>query len=144
VPPPEPSATLAQPLVPITPQDNLLRRIVPNGHLAKDGRTILRSAFMRRMQDPPRHEPDPELSVEIERLSSAAECAQRAPRPGFGVCKLSAQVPIDMNLTVRHVPLENYYAHAQVEGLKSPEQCQDLADAAILVLPPSPQPRPNF
>jgi hypothetical protein len=131
----------AQPAEPITATDDLYRRLVPNGHVAPDGKTVLWTAFLRRKLPGERHaRPDPQLSVNLARLTTP-EATVAAARPGFGVGSFSASVPIRMGLSVRHDPQPDNYAHSLVEGLATEEQCQDLADATVIVLPPSPQPR---
>jgi hypothetical protein len=135
---------IEQSTVEITREDQLYRRLVPNGHVAPDGKTILLAAFLRKLPGEKKSHPDPTLSVDLARLTTPEATLARAPRPGFGVAKFPARVAMDLGLTVRHAPERDNYAHAQVEGLATLEQCQRLADASTLVLPPQPQPRSNF
>jgi hypothetical protein len=133
------------PLEPITAEDHLYRRLVPNGHVAADGKTVLWSAFLRKRPGEKKSEPDPELSVDLARLTTPEATARGAERPGFGTAQFAASAPLAMGLVVRHVPLPpDRYAHSQVEGMTNREQCQRLADASTLIVPPNPAPRTGF
>jgi hypothetical protein len=127
----------------ITAEDTLHRRLVPNGHVAADGTTVLRSAFLlpKRLPGETERRPDPELSVELERFATPEETATRDGRPGFGTAAFPASEPIAMNLTVRHAPLDGNYAHSHVLGLTKREECQRLADVCRVVVPTNPRPR---
>jgi hypothetical protein len=133
------------PLEQITAEDHLYRRLVPNGHVAPDGQTVLLSAFLRKRPGEKKSEPDPELSVDLARLTTPEATACGAGRAGFGAAEFPASVPLAMGLVVRHVPLlPDRYAHSQVEGMTSRAQCQRLADASTLIVPPNPAPRTGF
>ncbi len=126
---------------PITVDDDLYRRLMPNGHVAEDGKTVLLGAFLRKKQPSEKHAPpDPELSVDVARLTTP-EDTQAGAGPGFGVGRLPARVPLGMGLTIQHRPVKGNYAHALVYGLKTRGQCQDLADATTVIIPTNPRPR---
>lgn len=113
--------------------EELYRRIV-SFHLYPDG-TINSAAFKLRSG-----KPDPHLSVELARLTTPQECAQRPGRPGFGVAALRAQVPRSLGLRVRHDPCPpqdpTNDAHALIEGNTSKENCRRLAAAASVLIKP--------
>jgi hypothetical protein len=121
----------------ITGADDLYRRLVPDGHI-RHGQ-VLFSAFLKRREPGEKHgQPDPALSVNLARLSSPEATLAQAPRPGFGVAVFSAGIPIEMGLTVRHAPEAVNPAHTLVEGLSSLEECQRLANACTILIPPNP------
>ena len=124
----------------LTEADDLYCRLVPNGNVGKDadGRLgVLWSAFARRNPDTGKHEPDPKCSVAVKRMTSA-EATRSRGGARFGVCELSAKEPLSMGLEVVHDPLDGDDAHAEVRGLRKRAECQQLAEASVIVLPPTP------
>jgi len=113
-------------VVSITRDDNLFRRLAPD-FIKPDGR-VASVAYKSRKQ------PDPNISVNLARLSSPE--ATRASRPTFGVGSVSAAVPIDMGLTVQHDPQPDNCAHTLIRGACEMEHCYLLAEATQVILPP--------
>lgn len=110
----------------ITPGDSLYRRFL-HWYLKDDG-TISSSAFMSRKK------PDPELSVDLARLTTPEKT--RASHLDMGVAEIAASVPLDMGLTVKHAPEHDNYAHCLIMGLKTKIQCRMLAEKASIRLKP--------
>ena len=63
-----------------------------------------------------RGRPDPQISVDLARLTTPQATLVRAPRPGFGLGVLVARDPRSLGLTVRHHPLPDNAAHSLIEG----------------------------
>jgi hypothetical protein len=124
----------------ITEQANLFRRLAPDGHVHRDGVTVRIGAFLKRDPVTGENVPDPQLSVNLARLTTA-EATRDSGGARFGVCQFLAEVPIRLGLTVRHDPLDDNYAHSLVEGLPPSDRgmCQELANAATIVIPPTPR-----
>lgn len=111
----------------IADEDELYRRLAP--HHIKDGGRVSLSAFKRGKA------PDPEVSVNLARLTTVAEML--APRPEHGVGMLPARLPRSMGLTVRHDPAPDNDAHTVIEGQTSRQQPRELAEGTIIVQIPS-------
>lgn len=116
-------------IVPVEGDDELYRRIV-SFHLYDDG-TVNPAAFRLRGK------PDPSLSVEHAKLTTARECADRPGRPGFGVAALKASVPLALGLKVQHAPEPGNYAHALIEGNDNKANTHRLALASRVIIPPA-------
>jgi hypothetical protein len=82
-----------------------------------------------------RKKPDPELSVDLARLTTSEETLGRG-LPGMGLAELAASAPLDMGLTVIHKPEPDNRAHCLVMGLATKEQCRELASQAKVRVPP--------
>ena len=116
-------------LSPIEDEDELYRRF-PLAYLKDDG--ILSSAASKRGKDP-----DPEVSVDLARLTDPDECLRRANRPDQGVAALIALVPRGLGLVVRHAPVAGNPAHAVIEGQTTRSQPRLLAAQARIVKKPA-------
>ena len=114
-------------VLPVEDAELLYRRIL-NWHIKSDG-SISSAAFKDR-----KGRPDNSISVELASLTTPQECAARPGRPGFSVISLTAREPRSLDLTVRHDPLPDNYAHALIEGENSQSKCEKLARAAIICL----------
>ncbi len=100
--------------------DELYRRLAPH-HIREDG-TVSSSAFKRGK------DPDPEVSVDLARLTTPEESLRRADRVEHGIGVLITRVPRGMGLTVRHDPLVGNLAHTVIEGQTSRQQPRVLAE----------------
>jgi hypothetical protein len=109
-------------------------------NVARDGVTVLLGAFLKWDPETGENIPDPELSVNLARLTTAEATRDEAGRPGWGVCQFLAEVPVSLGLTVRHKPLEGNYAHSVLEGMRPDDRgpCVALARVATIVIPPIP------
>lgn len=119
-------------LVEINGDDFLYRRLV-RSHIRKDG-SVSSTAFTYS------NVPQPEVSVDLARLTTPQESLAREKRPGWRLGELQASVPIEMGLGVRHAPIEGNRAHSLITGMgpNDLEQCRRLAEnARILDLPPT-------
>lgn len=86
-------------------------------------------------------QPDPSVSVDLARLTEPATTRLRAPRPErFGVGEISAGVPLQLGLTVRHDPTADNPAHCLIEGAITRAICQTLADHTTVIIFPPMQP----
>src|SRR5690242_2711206 len=121
---------MAEPREPIGPADELLRWLAPRGHVHEDG-TVLSNAYKRNGK------PDPDISVDLGRLTTPAETVARALQPGSGVGIVQAAVPLQAGLEVIHTPLPENYAHSSIRGATR-QHCRLLAEATRVVIPPRP------
>lgn len=117
------------PIEPVHDEDWLYRRLAPH-HIKRDG-SVSSSAFMRSTdQSGRRREPDPDVSVDLARLTTPEESLRCAGRPQHGIGALQAREPRRMGLTVVHSPLPENRAHASIRGNQGAEgypRCHALA-----------------
>ncbi|MBA2449640.1 MAG: hypothetical protein H0V51_16590 [Chloroflexi bacterium] len=126
----------------IADEDDLYRRLGPD-HVKPDG-AISRTAFMRNSTvNRNRKEPDPEISVDLARLTTPALTLTRANRPTHGVGSLVAAYPRSLGLSVRHTPTDENWAHSSIEGNQDRENCYLLARATTILIPPQSSPSPR-
>lgn len=116
------------PQVTINDDDQLYRRL-HHSWVYPDG-TLKRLAYMLNGK------PDGEASVDLARLTTPEESAQRG-KPGFGVGVIIAGVPRALGFKVEYRPLTDNPAHCQIEGKNTRELCKKLAEATtpILIMP---------
>jgi hypothetical protein len=114
-------------LVEIADDDELFRRVLP--YFIKANNRVSSAAFKKRNK-----QPDNEISVELGRLSSPVECAQRYGPRGFRVIALTAGSARSLSFEVRHDPLEDCYPHALIVGENDADRCEQLAAASWPVL----------
>jgi hypothetical protein len=114
----------------IVKDDDLYRRVVSFN--VNPDNTINSSAF--KLRRPKR--PDPQISVDLARMISAEECRALGGIPGLGVAMIKAGIPIDLGLNVRRDPEPDDPAHCVIEGATTMTQCEILAEACTLVIPP--------
>lgn len=122
------------PLEQIGPSDLLYRRLVESYFRRRD-RTLTSGAFYLRGK------PDPEVSVDLARLTTPEATASK--KPGSGVGQLRTEVPRNLDLDVRHDPHpetdpENA-AHSVIVGMVptstgDKERCRRLANATQILL----------
>lgn len=130
------------PIEEISDDDELYRRLARN-HIKPDG-TVSKTAFMRN-SDPEgrRKEPDPDISVDLARLTTPQQSLAVAKRPTQGIGVLQAALPRSLGLRVVHVPDVDTgnRAHSSIlgnRGDRALENCQALAEALsqnILIRP---------
>ena len=113
------------PIVDISDDDFLFRRLSPVGHLNPDG-TVNSNAFKRNGR------PDPEVSVDLSTLTSVREALSRAPNPTFKIGILQARDARSLGLQVRHLPTDDDPAHSIIEGNQSKANCKLLAEKTWL------------
>ena len=125
---PEPDAASAREV--IADEDWLYRRIALN-HLRSDGR-VNRTAFMRNSTPPQKgKEPDPDVSVDLARLTTPRRSLEIAGRPEQGIGALRAGYPRSLGLEVEHSPLPQNRAHSSIAGNiddRAMERCQLMAE----------------
>lgn len=110
------------PPIQIADDDLLYRRLAPPpGHIKSDG-TVASNAFKLHAQ------PDPELSVDLARLTTESESLARAARPGFRLGVLKAGDVRALGLTVTHEPTDDNPAHCLICGNNSKATCAQLAE----------------
>jgi hypothetical protein len=116
----------------IADADELYRRLAPD-FVKADG-SISSAAFKRGKI------PDPEVSVDLARLTTPVRCLVGADRAHFGLGVLIAAVPRRMGLTVRHAPVDGNWAHSVIEGQTDRQQPRLLAQQTRLIKwPDAPQ-----
>lgn len=124
--------------VTVTEEDRLLRRLAPD-MFHPDG-TVLSNAYKRRGK------PDPEPSVDLERLTTLEESWRRRPehskgRLGWALGVLPARVPIEGGLTIDHRPLPDNSSHCVILDERSPSplsgkgRCRMLAAGTRIIYP---------
>lgn len=116
---------MAAPIVEISDDDFLFRRLSPTGHLNPDG-SVNSNAYKRDGK------PDPEISVDLSRLTTVREAQSRAPNNSFKIGILAARDARALGLTVRHAPTEENPAHSLIEGNTSKANCRTLAEKTWL------------
>lgn len=104
----------------IDDRDELYRRLAPD-FVKADG-TVSSATFKRAKN------PDPEVSVDLARLTTPDETLRRADRLHFGIGVLTASVPRSLGLTVRHDPVDGNPAHSVIEGQTTRQQPRLLAE----------------
>jgi hypothetical protein len=81
--------------------------------------------------------PDPEISVDLARLTTPARTLAAAVQPLFGLGELKAGDVRKLGFTVRYQPTKENHAHCIIEGLKTEEDCDHLAEITrVHTLPP--------
>jgi len=84
-------------------------------------------------------EPDPSASVDLASLTTAEKTRLGARKPeNAGVGEILSDVPIDLGLKVKRVPdlKTGNLAHCLIIGVTTKDQCQQLAEATQIVIPP--------
>jgi hypothetical protein len=121
------------PIVEISDEDFLFRRLSPTGHLNPDG-TVNSNAFKKSGK------PDPEVSVDLSRLTTEREALSRAPNATFRLGILQVRDVRSLGLQVRHSPTDENPAHTLIEGNSTKANCKLLAEktrlAPILLIAP--------
>jgi len=110
--------------------DDLLYRRFYHKSCRRDGRLTLATYTL-----PKSSIPDPEISVDLERLTTSEETLAKAPG-GFGLGVLSAGDVRRLGFTVRYQPLPDNNAHCIIEGVKTEEDCDRLAEVTRVHTPP--------
>jgi hypothetical protein len=117
---------VAIPIVEITDDDFLYRRLAPASHVNPDD-TVNSNAFKKDGK------PDPEISVDLARLTTLQEAMRRAPNADFRIGILAARDAHDLGLRVTHQPTDENPAHSVIEGNASKATCRLLAEKTQLV-----------
>jgi len=110
------------PPVQISDGDFLYRRLAPgSSHINPDG-TVASNAFKRDGR------PDPEISVDLARLTTETEALARAPSSQFRLGVLEAGEVRALGLTLVHAPTEDNPSHSLILGNNSKATCRLLAE----------------
>ena len=67
----------------------------------------------------------------MQRFSTAEESANRGRNPPSGVLGFLAEIPMKEKLDVLHRPLDDNYAHAQIEGLDRLDNYLEIIDRML-------------
>src|SRR5438270_97394 len=114
--------------------DHFYRRLLYPEHLYDDGSVRPNAYYLS-------GRPDPQVSVDLARLTTPEETAGRGRRPGAGVGELLAEIPLSLGLTVRHAPVPDNLAHSVIEGLADTrlhrQLCKELAEATRVIIQPA-------
>jgi hypothetical protein len=126
-------------LITIEDDDALYRRLAPPFHFKPDGTVSSRAYWRRREVEGKKiEEPDPEISVDLAKLTTQQESLARG-RPGFGLGELKAHIPRSLGLPPIYRPLPDNSAHCQCEGENTKEKCYKLAEATEVIIKPAPR-----
>jgi hypothetical protein len=115
------------PPVQIADDDLLYRRLAPSSHINPDG-TVASNAFKLHGR------PDPEISVDLARVTAESESLARAGRPGFRLGALRAGDVRALGLTVTHEPTDDNPSHCLIRGNNSKATCAQLGEKTRVVL----------
>ena len=116
---------MAIPVVQIFDDDFLYRRLAPQSHLNPDG-TVNSNAYKKDGK------PDPEVSIDLSKLTSVGEALSRAPNGTFKIGILLAGDARSLGLRVMHSPTEDNPAHSVIQGNESKANCRLLAEKTWL------------
>lgn len=105
----------------VADDDLLHRRLAPSGHMNPDG-TVASNAFKLHGR------PDPEISVDLARLTTEFESLARARHPQVRLGVLRAGDVRALGLTVTHAPTEDNPSHSLIRGNNSKATCAQLAE----------------
>ena len=108
------------PPIQLVDADLLYRRLALSGHFAPDG-NVASNAFKRDGR------PDPEISVDLARLSTVEASLARAGRPGFCLGELKVGEVRALGLNVTHEPTDENPSHTCIRGNTRRETCTKLA-----------------
>jgi hypothetical protein len=112
----------------ISDDEILFRRLAPD-HLYPDGTTNSNAYKCR-------GKPDPEISVDLARLTRESDALARAGRPGFHLGVLRVRDVRALGLVVRHAPTPENPSHGVIEGNSSKAMCRQLAEITAVRIPP--------
>lgn len=112
--------------VEIDDRDEVYRRLAVSGHFYSDG-SVNSNAYKLNGK------PDPEISVDLARLSTPQESLSRAQQAGFRLGVLRVAELRALGLTVRHDPTPENPAHCVIEGNSSKAICRELAQKTVVV-----------
>ena len=121
--------------VEIGEDDILYRRLAIKGHLNEDG-SVNSNAFKLRGK------PDPEISVDLAKLTTREDSIKRAKRSDACIGILRVRDIRSMGLRVAHKPTPENPAHCVIEGNKSKSNCRDLAKLITEIYKPT-TPKPE-
>lgn len=110
--------------------DDLLYRRFYHTSRRRDGRLTLATYTL-----PKTSIPDPEISVDLERLTTPEKTLAKAPG-GFGLGVVSAGDVRRLGFTVRCQPLPENDAHCIIEGVITEADCERLAEVTRVHTPP--------
>jgi hypothetical protein len=116
-------------IVEINDDDFVFRRLAPD-HLYPDG-TANSNAYKLGGK------PDPDISVDLGKLTHEAEALARAGRPGFRLGVLQVRDVRALGLTVRHNPTPENPAHCVIQGNNSKKTCRQLTEITAVRIPPA-------
>ena len=77
--------------------------------------------------------PDPEISVDLARLTTESESLARAPSPQFRLGRLRVGDVRALNLTVTHMPTEDNPSHCVILGNTQKATCRKLAELTVVL-----------
>ena len=130
----------------IADSDQLYRRLAVHNIRRSDG-SVHYNAFMRNADPRGRKkEPDPDVSVDLARLTTPERSLATAGRPDQGIGAIAAGFPRSLGLHVVHTPIDEPYelrnrAHSSIrgnEGEGAIDRCQLMAaemTAHVLIYP---------
>jgi hypothetical protein len=116
----------------ISDDDLLYRRLAPQG-VEPDG-TLNNAIFMK---SKPPNEPDPEISVDLARLTTPEKTLAAAPPAlGLGLGQLKVGDVRKLGFTVSRAPSKKNPAHCVIIGLKTSDDYDRLTEITTPVIYP--------
>lgn len=109
----------------IADEDRLYRRLAPN-HLNPDG-SVNSNAFKLNGK------PDPQISVDIARLTSPEQSVARSRNSNCRLSMLIVGEVRSLGLGVLHRPTDENYAHGVILGNATKATCRQLAERAVVL-----------
>ena len=81
--------------------------------------------------------PDPEISVDLARETTAEKCLEAGMPTHFKLGVLRVGVVRELGFTVRRDKKPGNDAHCVIEGVKTLDDCERLAENTVIFTPPS-------
>lgn len=121
-------------VVAVVPEDGVYRRLLPNGHVRRNG-TVSPTAFKKKRGD--EMVPEEPVSVDLIRLTTLDDFMARS-KEGAGAGELRVSEIQGLQLEVVHTPdrPRNNYAHCDIVGDNSDFKCAQLADMTVILRHP--------
>jgi hypothetical protein len=114
-------------MVMIVDADELYRRLI-HYHVLPDHK-VSSAAFKDKKK-----RPDPSISVDLARMTTPQESLSRAGIPNMHLGALLARIPREVELCVRHDPLDDNQAHSLIEGQNDDDKCRWLAENTEVIM----------
>ncbi len=116
----------------LSDDDELYRRFLP----VKKKNVVPSTAFMK----PRTREPDPEISVDLARETTPESVLEAGKPTHFKLGVLRVGTVRALGFIVRRDPMPDNPAHCLIEGAHTEDDCDRLAEHAVIYSPPTQPP----